>query len=312
MAINLAEAVRSKIKELGVAEASRFYGVSTGTISNWLNKNTSPSIAAVEATLDALPVKEEAVHEAEPNLTMWEGRKVAILLPVYREFHADTHFTLFANYIKYGPSKIALLPPQKRTVIHEGRNHLIHRAMKTDAESFIMCDSDMVLPFGEGGFFNQNWGAKIPLRCGNHNSISRIMAHGKEAGIVGALYFGRHRKGSAQCSIGFEQPEKNAMLRRHEQHGLIRTGWVGTGFIKIERWVIEKLKSEIDSGKFPDALPITPDRPYGYFSPIRVGVGEDVSFGRRAEEVGIASYVDADLECLHMGDEAFGSHNTAS
>ncbi len=240
---------------------------------------------------------------------MWEGRKVAMLLPVYRTFNADTHFTLFANYIKYGPEKIAMLTPQKRTVIHEARSMLIHRAMKTDAETFIMCDDDMILPFGHAEYFNQTFGAGLPPEQAGHNSISRIMSHGRDFGIIGALYFGRHERGKAQCSLGFEDNEKNLSLRRLEHKGLIKSGWVGTGWIKIERWVIEKLKAEIDNGKWPECMPIQDGGHYGYFSPIRVGVGEDVSFGRRAESIGIDSYVDAGLVALHNGECNWGPRN---
>lgn len=308
MALNLAQAVRDNIERLGVKEAAKFYGVSAGTVSNWFTGKTSPSIAAVELTLeDIIPSSDKE----DDNLSIWEGRKVAVLQPVYRTFNAETHFTLFANYAKYGPEKIALLPPQKGTLIHEARSILIHKAMKTDAETFIMPDDDMIIPFGEAAYFNARYGCNLPKSSAGLVGISRLMAHGKDKGIVGALYFGRHSKGKAQCALGFESPIENGNLRAHTRHGLAQTNWVGTGFIKIERWVIEKMKAEIDAGKWPECVPSRPDSHYGYFAPIKVGVGEDVSFGRRAAQIGIASYVDCDLECLHNGERNYGSHNTA-
>lgn len=308
MALNLKKIVRDKIHEIGVEEAAKLYNVSSGTVSNWATGKTSPSIDAVEATLESLPVVENTAPE---KLTMWEGRKVAILQPVYRSFNPDTHFTLFANYVKYGPEKIALIPPLKRTTIWEARSILIDKAMKTDAQTFIMVDDDMILPFGEALYFNQHYKAKLPPASAGVNAISRIMSHGSDKGIVGCLYFGRHAKGKAQCAHGFESAHGNAELRNHSRQGLVKTGWVGTGFIKIERWVIDKMKAEIDAGKFPDCKPLDASRHYGYFTPLRVGVGEDVSFGRRAEDIGIASYVDATLECLHVGETNFYSGNTS-
>ena len=50
--MDLKERVRAKIKELGVKQAARFYGVSTGTISNWASGQTSPSVDAVEMTIE--------------------------------------------------------------------------------------------------------------------------------------------------------------------------------------------------------------------------------------------------------------------
>jgi hypothetical protein len=307
MSLNLKKCVLDKIALLGTVEAARFYGVSVGTISNWATGKTSPPISAVEATVDNIPSIEE---KSEP-LTMWAGRKVAILQPAYRTMNPDTHFTMFACYAKYGVERIALLPPEKRTVIHEARNILIHKAMKTDAETFIMNDDDMIVPFGEAAYFNYKYGVNLPASSAGLNAISRIMSHGKEHGIIGALYFGRHAKGKAQCSGGFENQSLNAELRLHSRRGLMRQGWVGTGFIKIERWVIEKMKAEIDAGKFPECKPINLDAPYGYFSPLRVGVGEDVSFGRRCESIGIASYLDCDLECLHAGERNYCSSTTS-
>lgn len=242
---------------------------------------------------------------------MWEGRKVMMLLPVYRTFCADTHFTLFANYAKYGPEKLSM-EIIKRTVIHEARNMLIDKFMKTDAETAIMVDDDMILPCGNADLFNGRYGAGVPVRSAGFNAISRLMSHGKDKGIVGALYFGRHDIGQAQCEQGFgkTQEAENDKFRKFGYKDLIATGWVGTGFIKIERWVIEKMKAEIDSGKWEEAKPAYAGSWYGYFSPLGTRIGEDVSFGRRAKEIGIQSYVDTSLIALHNGERNYGPANT--
>lgn len=242
---------------------------------------------------------------------MWDGRKVMMLLPVYRTFSADTHFSLFANYAKYGPDKIGM-EILKRTVIHEARNILIDKAMKSPAETFIMCDDDMILPCGNPNYLNANHAAGLPPRSAGFNAISRIMSHGKDKGIVGALYFGRHELGQAQCELGFgkTRDHENEKLRAFSYKDLIPTGWVGTGFIKIERWVIERLKEETDKGTFPEATPHHAGSWYGYFSPIGTGFGEDVSFCTRAKKIGIQTYLDASLICLHSGEKNYGPKST--
>lgn len=247
----------------------------------------------------------------EDKLSMWEGRKVMILLPVYRTFSADTHFSLFANYARYGAEKVGM-EILKRTVIHEARNILIDKFMKSGAETAIMCDDDMILPVGNAAYLNGNHDAKLPERSAGFNAISRIMSHGKEAGIVGALYFGRHELGQAQCELGFGRTKEteNDKLRTFQYKDLVTTGWVGTGFIKIERWVIDKLKAEIDAGTFPEAKPHHAGSWYGYFSPIGTGVGEDVSFCTRAKKIGIQTYLDSSLICLHQGERNYGPVNT--
>src|SRR5687767_11161044 len=114
--------VTDKIAELGVKEASKFFGVSVGTVSNWATGKTSPSIDALQLAID----EPEPVAEDPDALFNWQGRQAMLLLPVYRTFNPDTHFTLFANYAKFGPEKIGMIM-QKRTVIHEARNILAEK-----------------------------------------------------------------------------------------------------------------------------------------------------------------------------------------
>lgn len=303
--MDLKKRVREKIAELGVAESAKFFGVSVGTASNWSTGKTSPSIEAAELLIGDL---QEAQQPDE--LTHWMGREVFIGIPAYRSINPETHYTLFANYAKYGPEKIAM-QMIKRTTIHEGRNILIDKFMQTDAKRIIMVDDDMVIPFGNAAYINSNHQANLPVEIAGRVGLSRLLSHGSEKGVVGGLYFGRHRAGKAQCSGGFESDAENAKFHRHEYEGAVAQRWVGTGWIKIERWVIEKMRAHIDAGNWPELKPENDTRWYGYFTPLKVGVGEDVSFGVRCGKIGIQSYVDAGLECLHIGDRSYCSTNTS-
>ncbi len=259
------------------------------------------------------PVNEESQKDsAEATLTMWQGRKVFLMHPVYRSFNAKTHFTLFACYKDYGPEKIGMVEPVEGTVIHEARNILIDRAMKNpDAETFIMPDDDMVLPCGSEAYFNGRLEAGVSPESARFNAISRIMSHGRDKEIVGALYFGRHKYGMAQCEWGFRDKNKSQEFREGKHRGLIQMPWVATGFIKIERTAIEKLKKAIDDGFFPECKPKPGQGWYGYFAPASVGIGEDVSFGLRMEKIGVKSYLDASLVCLHAdGNTLYGPRST--
>jgi len=309
MQLGLKNVVIDKITELGVSEASRFFGVSAGTISNWSRGKTAPSLEAVELVLFDKGIQLDK-NEQDPCVTMWEGRKLMMLLPTYRTFNPKTHFTLFCNYKEYGHTKLGLIP-QEGTLIHESRNILIDKAMKTDAETFIFSDDDMVLPCGNPSIFNGNFGAGVRLESASFNAISRLMSHGRDKEIVGCLYYGRHQYGVAQCEWGFSRPETNREFRAEKYQGLIPQKWVGTGLIKIERTAIEKFKKAIDSGMFPDAKPERADLWYGYFNPMRVAVGEDVSFGTRMSQIGVQSYLDSSLVCLHAdGATLYGPKNT--
>jgi hypothetical protein len=306
--LNLKQRVTAKIDELGAKEASRFFGVSAGTISNWSTGKTSPSIGLVLADGELDPPA--PVEVPDPELTMWEGKKVFILQPVYRSIHPDTHFTLFANYAKYGPERLGLIQ-EHRTVIYEARSILVHKFLKTDGEYVIMNDDDMILPCGNAALFNGKYKANLPESVAGQVAFSRLMSHGPDKQIVGALYFGRHDEGKAQCCLGFESASENEKLRSGHYKGLVPTDWVGTGLIRIHRSVFEKMKREIDGGRWPDIAPVGPDGGwYGFFTPFRVRMGEDVAFGRRCREIGIQSYVDAGLVCLHVGETRFGPKNT--
>jgi transcriptional regulator with XRE-family HTH domain len=309
--LDLRKAVTGKIEELGAKEAARFFGVSAGTISNWSTGKTDPSLSALQLALgDDWEIEEPEGPEIDTDaLYQWNGKQAILLLPVYRTFNADTHFTLFANYAKYGPEKLGMIQ-EKRTIIHEARNILAHKALKTDAKQFIMCDDDMILPCGNPALFNERYGAGVSVESASFNAISRLMSHPEDKKIVGALYFGRTSRGKAQCCKAFADDGECEKLRSGHYKGLMPDDWVGTGLIRIHRSVLEEMVKAIDSGKWPECAPVGKDGWYGFFNPMRVRMGEDVSFGRRAKELGIQTYVDTSLICLHNGECNFGPRNT--
>lgn len=316
--MDIKKLVQKRIREIGVKEAAKLFGVSLGTASNWETGKTSPSLDAVSVILP--DIVSELTRDAPPavvtdpdvaELAIWNGRKVHMMLPVYKSFNPKTHYSLFANYAKYGPEKIGMTM-EWSTQIHVGRNMLAHKGLKTDAEVFITCDDDMIPPCGNSAIINGRFGGKIPEPGASMNAISRLMSHPDNFRIVGSLYFGRHRFGSAQCSLGFDAGWQswNDTLRKHTEKQLIPCRWVAPGFMKIHRSVFEELAKAIDGGKFPECKPKAEGRPYGFFTPIHTDAGEDVSFGVRCAEIGIQSYLDPVLECLHVGDTSFGSFNT--
>lgn len=310
MSLDLRKLVTDKIEALGVKQAADFFRVSAGTVSNWSTGKTDPSLEAVQLVMPEAIDFYKAPIGPEAPLVMWEGKQVYIGLPSYRAIDPDTHFSLFANYAKYGPEKIGL-EVVKQTLIHEGRNIIVDRFLKTNAKKLMMFDDDMVLPCGNPSYINGNHAAGLPVSSASLVTLSRLMSHSPDKGIVGVLYFGRHRAGRAQCASGFESDGENAKLHRHEYSGLKPENWVGTGGISIERWVFEKFRAAVDAGQWPQLKPKASDKWYGYFTPLEVGVGEDVSFGARCTKLGIQSWLDTDLECLHMGSKAWSSATTS-
>lgn len=257
-----------------------------------------------------------SIYTPHQQIIQWEDQKVMILLPSYKNINPNTHFTLFANYGRYGAQQLAIAT-KNMTVIHEARNFLIHVGMMNpQIDDFIMADDDMVLPCGNEQIFNGNYRMGVKPESAAFNAITRIMSHPRELGVIGALYYGRHEFGMPQCDWGFnEQRGQHADDLRAERHqGLIKMDWVATGFLRIPRWVIEKKKAEIDAGRWGKELqPLAgvAGSQYGYFHPMRAGFGEDMSFGYRLKEMGIDSYLDSSLVLGHAdGGVIFGPKNT--
>lgn len=302
------EKVLAKIESLGKTEASVFFGVAPSTIANWCRGKTKPTIDAFEK------IDGEVIEIGEENPIQsveWEGRQVQILMPVYRSLHPKTHFTVFASYARYGPQKIGL-SLKERTCIWEARNQLLNDAYeKTDASYFIMVDDDMVIPCENEALFNGKYGAGLPPEMARLNGISRLMSHPPHIEVVGATYFGRHKYGRVQASIGFADQSVNKEFRQFQRRTLTPVDWVGTGFIRIARSAIDKYKAAIDTGVFPELAPRREGGTYGYFTPLVSEMGEDVAFGRRLSQIGVQSYVDGGLVCLHAdGGTLYGPATT--
>lgn len=305
--MNLKRLVLRKIEEIGVKEASKLFGVSLGTISNWSTGKSDPSLAAAQ-----LLASEQPEPTGPDELTMWQGKEVIILLPVYRSFNADTHYTLFANYARYGPEKVGMIQ-EKGTLIYEARNTLAHKALKiTPRPKYVVfCDDDMILPCGNVELFNGRYQANVSTQSAGFNALSRIMSHPEDKKIVGTLYFGRHAKGKAQCSRGFASDIENEKLHTGAYSGLLEDEWVGTGFMRIHTDVFLAMDEEIKKDRWPECRHRAAGIDFGYFNPMGVRIGEDVSFCRRAREIGIKSYIDTSLICLHEGNMMYGPKNTS-
>lgn len=313
--LDLRKLVRDEIGRVGVKEASKFFGVSAGTVSNWQSGKTDPSVDAVERVISArnidetdLPPEHEAVPVAEPEVT-WEGKNVIVGMPVYQGIHPDCHYSLFANYARYGMDKVGLIQ-EKRTLVYEARNIITHKFLKTNAKYLIQFDSDVIPPCGDAGVFNGRWMAGVNPTSAAYNAIARLMSHGEDKLIVGGLYFGRNPTGKAQCYSGFHKPGFPEDVRSRKIKGLYPDNWVATGCLRVHRDVFARMDVEIDKGTWPECKPASRDMWRGYWMPKVVGMGEDVSFCSRARELGIQPYVDLDLICLHAGDTMFGPNNT--
>ena len=128
--------------------------------------------------------------------------------------------------------------------------------------------------------------------------------------LMNRIFRSIHTIKGASSFLGFDLLVKVAHKTEDVLNRLRKGELVGTGGIRIKRWVIEEMDKAIEGGKWPELKKRSDDRWNGYFTPRRVEEGEDVAFCRRAAELGIQTYLDCDLEALHIGDRPFHGRNT--
>jgi hypothetical protein len=152
---------------------------------------------------------------------------------------------------------------------------------------------------------NELCGGGVPPQLGSLNAISRIMEHGEGIPIVGALYWGRRAKEQRpQCRDGMVA--KANAINGAIGTGLVKQEWVGTGFMRIHRSVFLAMMDHAEM--WPEIQPQYAER-YGFFTPGKGGLSEDAAFCRRAGDIGIPSFLDTNLICLHRGEVYYGPDN---
>lgn len=303
---NLTTLVLDKITELGPEKAREFFDVSAATIRAWRAGINAPSIDAAQRAWDASRICQT------PEL--WEGNhkaRVQILLPIYRYIHPLTHITLLINIKKYGSEHVNILP-RFRTLIEEARNDLAAKFRASDSEWALFIDDDMILPVGSAAALHKH-GWSVPQTKGSRLALERIMSAPKEHLILGGLYRDRRNGVKAQCAKAFGSAAENTRLigaleGKNQSDGIEDAGgWCATGFLRIHRSVFDRMEAAAREPNSPlaDILP-PPDRPnepIGFFGRNAKHRGEDVSFGRRAESIGIRSMVDVGCVLGHGGDK---------
>lgn len=331
--IDLTKIVLDKIVELGDTPAREYFGVSTGTISAWKLARTKPSILAAQKVLDEIseaapvaaveaaqkvmdeiaspaPVVAEEVWEepTQPTPVNVTGA-VTLLMPMYENIEPLTFITLVRAMKLYGMEKISIIPIC-RTLIDEARNSLAQRFLKTNSEWCVFLDSDMLFPCGSGQILKK-MGLDLPEPKASRNALTRIMSHPKEARIVGALYQNRRGNRRPAVELAYRSPSEEARMRGFftgatKTDGLEDAGWVGFGMVRIHRSVFVDMQDAAKPGGLlaEIAPPVGRENDaFGYFGRTPQWRGEDISFCRRAQKIGISTKVDTGLILGHQGKQ---------
>lgn len=292
--------VLSKITELGDKAAQEYFGVSAGTISAWKTLKTFPSIVAAQKVWD------DTLLCQAPEMWGKVADKVHILLPVYESMEPLTFVTLFRCCKLYGMDKVQLVP-ELRTLIDEARNTLAQKAILAKGYA-VFVDADMVLPCGNGPML-RTYGYSVPEPKASRNALERIMSHPPSARIVGAIYRNRRGTHKPACAKAYGSPEGDRWLRglfdgTTQSDELIDAGgWVGFGMVRIHYTVFEEMQAAAVPGGPLEEIrpPVGREKDaFGYFGRTPQWRGEDISFCRRAEKIGIKTQIDTGLLLGHV------------
>lgn len=229
--------------------------------------------------------------------------------------------------------------------VAHSRNACADVFLASDKDWMLTIDDDMIVPFGNGAWFNAHTRFNFAEPFASFNALDRLLSHGKT--LVGSLYFGRYPGAFPMYGEGANDAEGD--YARSGPHDVCKpTRWVGTGCMLIHRSVYEDIekrfprlgrgadkkggqwfsssehtamdwiertremlsKGPMDGPKAMKAYEMMEAASAEARSKSTLSMGEDVQFCIRAKEAGHQPYVDMGLICGHIGHCVFGPRNT--
>lgn len=219
------------------------------------------------------------VEQKQVSLT---GRKLFIGIPAYdSKLNIKTAFALaqlMPKAMQLGIS-VYLSDLSNCSIITMARNALVHEFLKTDCTELLFIDSDVIV---------------------NPDAILRLMANSSGKDITAGSYPRRAKDKKFFADLYFDE---NGEI---EFDGpMMRVERVGTGFMMIQRHVIEKMIADNPEWLYEnkDGGQMAAVFDFG----IRDGkyVGEDYLFCDRARQSGFKVYIDVEISLPHVGSEIF-------
>jgi hypothetical protein len=271
-------------------------------------------------------------------------KKVMLTMPWHKSTNPMTAFCMMSLVDR---RRTALLLNFGDAFVAHARNSCADILLSSKYDWMLTIDDDMLVPFGNAGWFNAHSGLALPEKFAGLHAMDRLLSHNKT--LVGGLYFGRHKFGPPLYSEGINNPQEMDYARKAPHDVCKPTKWVATGCLLIHRSVFEDIEK-----KFP-RLGRNPGRKGGnwfstsehnsldYIDQARslfekegfsgetahrafallesaaaagrsqstLGMGEDVQFCMRAIAAGHQPYVDMGLVCGHIGHAVYGPRNTS-
>lgn len=167
------------------------------------------------------------------------------------------------------------------SVVSRARNLLVSDFLASKCDTMLFIDADMVF---------------------NHEDVFRLLAWTQRRNIVGGVGSARKFPPTYYCKL--DQDDHGDIIM--DAMGLVRAHSVGTGFMCIQRKVIETLIEKNPEWLYYDATARRDLHSVFDFKSTREGyIGEDYLFCQRAREYGFEVWVDPTIKLGHMGQHEF-------
>ena len=220
---------------------------------------------------------------AEKKQAVLEGRKLFIAIPCHDgRLNVKTAYAiaqLMPEAMRLGVS-VTLSDISNCSLITMARNCLVAEFLKTECTEMLFIDSDVVV---------------------TPNDILRLMAQSGDKDVTAGAYPRRAKDKKFFTDLYWTEDENLEF-----DGSLMRVQRVGTGFMLIQRHVIEKMMQAHPEWSYlnkPDGerIPALFD-----FAIVNDNyVGEDYLFCNRVTEMGFTVHIDVDISLPHIGTEAF-------
>jgi hypothetical protein len=220
---------------------------------------------------------------AETKQAVLEGRKLFIGIPCHDgRLNVKTAYALaqlMPEAMRLGVS-VTLSDISNCSIITMARNCLVAEFLKTDCTELLFIDSDVIVTPGD---------------------ILRLMAQSGDKDITAGTYPRRAKDKKFFTDLYWTESGDLEF-----EGSLMRVKRIGTGFMLIQRHVIEKMAEAHPEWSYQNKP--TGERMYALFDfAIKDDnyVGEDYLFCDRATEMGFKVHIDVDISLPHLGSETF-------
>lgn len=212
------------------------------------------------------------------------GRKLMICVPAYdSKLNIDSAFALANLAVKAGNLgvKLYLTHISGCSLITKARNGLVADFLESEADSMLFIDADVVV---------------------NADAILRLFALSLDKDVTTGIY---PRRGSDRKFFLDYYLDENGALE-FDANGLLRIRRIGTGFMMIQRHVLETMIAKHPEWAYNNN--VTNRTEHAVFD---LGIvdgeyyGEDYLFCDRAAADGFTVFLDPSISLPHVGSEKF-------